>query len=140
MTETEAANIEKLRAAYQGWNDSKGDPQSWEDLLDDDFEYHSLGAGREGLEFTRDYASKKALFLEFFDGLRKDWSMEFYRIDDYFAKGDQVVAIGHTKWHHRRTGKPIDTPKADIWTFRDGKAVAFMEFMDTAMMADATKD
>ncbi len=141
MTEQEAANVEALKRAYSQWNDTKGDPYAaWDPLLADDFQYHSLGAGREGIEFTKDYGSKKDLFLEFFVGLNKDWQMEFYRIDEYFAQGDKVVALGHTLWHNRRTGKPIDTPKADVWTFRDGKAVTFMEFMDTAMMADAAKE
>ena len=30
------------------------------------------------------------------------------------------------------TGKIVETPKVDFWRFRDGKAVEFYEYYDTA--------
>jgi len=39
---------------------------------------------------------------------------------------------GSTAWRHKRTGKVADTPKVDFWRFRDGKAVEFYEYYDTA--------
>jgi ketosteroid isomerase-like protein len=47
------------------------------------------------------------------------------------ADGDTIVWIGRCSWRHRATGQEIDTPKVDIWTFRDGKAVRFLEMFDS---------
>ncbi len=138
MTEQEAANVEALKRAYGVWIETKGDADAaWEPLIADDFQYRSLAAGRAGAEFTKPLSCKKDLFLDFFDELKKVWVMEDLRIDDYIADGDRVVAIGHMRWKNRESGALFDTPKADIWTFRDGKAVAFMEFMDTAQIIKA---
>ncbi|GAB5470554.1 MAG: nuclear transport factor 2 family protein [Rhodospirillales bacterium] len=139
MTEEEASNVAKLRAGYDLWNSTKGDPQVWVDVLAEEIDFRSIGDGRPGLEFTHAYSRKKDLFLEFFEGLHRDWRMDYYRIEEYIATGDRVVALGHTKWFHKRTDKIIDTPKADVWRFRDGKAIQFMEFMDTQMMVEATR-
>jgi len=42
--------------------------------------------------------------------------------------------LGSTAWRNRRTGKVVDTPKADLVTFRDGRIVDFTEFYDTAKL------
>ena len=48
------------------------------------------------------------------------------------AQGDRVVMLGHTSWRAKRTGKVVDTPKADSWRFENGKAVEFYEFYNPA--------
>ncbi len=47
------------------------------------------------------------------------------------AEGDTIVWIGRCAWRHRRTGQELDTPKIDVWTFRDGKAVRYFEMFDS---------
>ena len=41
------------------------------------------------------------------------------------------------EWTNRKTGKIAETPKVDFWRFRDGKAVEFYEYFDTACVAAA---
>jgi ketosteroid isomerase-like protein len=60
--------------------------------------------------------------------------MIHYTTDDIIAQGDHVAMRGSTAWRNRKTGKVVDTPKADFWTFRDGKVVEFHEFYDTAAL------
>jgi len=62
----------------------------------------------------------------------RDWTMVSHAMEDFIAEGDRVVAVGQMSWRNRATGKVVETPKVDIWTFRDGKAVAFAEYYDTA--------
>ena len=57
-----------------------------------------------------------------------------YEVTDYVAQGDRVVAIVDSAWRNRQTGKTIELPKVDIWRFRDGRAVEFLEFYDTARL------
>ena len=47
------------------------------------------------------------------------------------------VARGSTAWINKKTGKKAETPKVDFWRFRDGKAVEFYEYFDTACVAAA---
>ena len=62
--------------------------------------------------------------------------MIHYTIDEYVAEGDRVVAIGSTAWKNRATGKVFDTPKVDVWRFENGRAIAFFELYDTAMVLE----
>jgi len=32
--------------------------------------------------------------------------MNYYRIDEYIAQGDRVVALGQVSFKHKKTGKP----------------------------------
>ena len=62
-----------------------------------------------------------------------------YVVDEYIAQGERVVAVGSTSWTNKKTGKTASTPKVDIWRMRNGKAVEFMEYYDTAnLIAAAT--
>jgi ketosteroid isomerase-like protein len=81
----------------------------------------------------------KSDFLSYIAGLTTDWEMIFYRIDEYLAQDDRVVAIGSTSWRNKRTGKIVLTPKVDIWRMKDGKAVQFSEFYDTAKLIAAAQ-
>jgi uncharacterized protein len=68
----------------------------------------------------------------YFAGLTASWEMIYYRIDEYIAQGDRVVALGHISFKNKNTGKILETPKADFHKFRNGKICEFFEFYDTA--------
>jgi uncharacterized protein len=76
-------------------------------------------------------------FGRYFEGLRTDWEMIHYTTDQFVAEGAVVVMRGSTAWRHRKTGREVDTPKADFVTFRDGKIVEFYEFYETAALLAA---
>jgi uncharacterized protein len=76
--------------------------------------------------------SSKTQILDYLEGLRRDWEMVSFDMNDFIAQDDRVVAIGRVVWRNKATGKIADTPKIDVWRFRDGKAIDFVEFYDTA--------
>jgi ketosteroid isomerase-like protein len=135
------SNIAALKEAYRQWNDTKGKSvDHWLTLMADDVRFRSLAEGAKSMEFTRRSACKDDV-KRYFDGLTQDWEMKEYRIDEYIAQGDRVVALGSCSFKHKRTGKILDTPKADFHKFRDGKICEFFEFYDTAQaIAVATTD
>ena len=48
------APVDKLRAAYKAWHDSKGGSiQTWLDLMADRLRFHSLANGAEHVEWTK---------------------------------------------------------------------------------------
>jgi ketosteroid isomerase-like protein len=133
----EAANVQILKDAYHSWNESKGG--SVEQLLsicDPGINWDSVPRGAAPLEFAKQYNGREAL-QGYFSQLLNEWTMISYTIDEYVAQGDAVFARGSCAWTNKKTGKVADTPKVDFWRFRDGKAVEFYEYFDTAHVAAA---
>ena len=137
--ESPSDNVAKLKAGYRQWHESKGGSvKGWLDLMVDDVKCYSLAGGAPGAEFTAAITSKKD-FERYFKGLLEDWEMINYKTGEFIAEGDRVAMRGSTAWRNRKTGKVVDTPKADFWTFREGKIVEFHEFYDTAALIAAAQ-
>ncbi|HTY77640.1 MAG TPA: nuclear transport factor 2 family protein [Gemmatimonadales bacterium] len=130
-------NVAKLKAAYREWHATKGvSVKAWLDLMVDDVRCFSLAAGRPEATFTAAINSKKD-FERYFKGLLDDWEMIHYTTSHFVVEGDNIAVRGSTGWRNRKTRKVVDTPKADFWTFRDGKVVEFHEYYDTAALVAA---
>jgi uncharacterized protein len=128
----EETHIELLKQAYQQWNDTKaGSVKHWLALMTDDVRFRSLAAGAAQMEFTRTSTCKDDV-KRYFAELTSQWEMKHYVIDEYIAHGERVVALGNCSFKNKRTGRILETPKADFHRFRDGKICEFFEFYDTA--------
>ena len=129
---TESQNVAILKDAYQRWHDTKaGSVDHWLSLMTDDVQFRSLAAGAAVMQFTRPSCCKDDV-KQYFAGLTADWEMIYYRIDEYIAQADRVVALGQVSFKHKKTGKTLESPKADFHKFRDGKICEFFEFFDMA--------
>ena len=134
-----ADNVAKLADAYRQWHETKGQSaEVWLDLMADDIKIRSLAEGKQPVEFTKK-TSGKARMRDYFTGLARDWEMEYYRPDFFIAEGDRVAVQCVMSWKFKKTGKPFESAKADVWTFKDGKAIAFYEYYDTAAVFEATQ-
>ena len=130
----QAENVRVLKEAYEAWDRHKGaDLGVWMSIIDDDARLVSLADGADSLPFTRRRSGRSEL-AEYLEELTRDWEMIFYRVDEYVAERDRVVAIGSCAWKNKLTAKIATTAKVDIWRMRGGKAVEFSEFYDTAML------
>jgi len=132
-------NVALLKDAYQRWHDTKaGSVDHWLNLMTDDVQFRSLAAGAVEMQFTRPSCCKDDV-KQYFAGLTNEWEMIYYRVDEYIAQSDRVVALGQVSFKNKKTGKILVTPKADFHKFRDGKICEFFEFYDTAQaLATAT--
>jgi len=137
MAEWETA-FDKLKAAYAAWHDSKGASiDAWVDLVDEDgIDFRSLANGMHGVPWARSCACRDEV-RGYLAGLTQQFAMEHFTLERFVCQDDTIVAITHTAWRNRASGKRIDTPKIDVWRFKDGKAVAFHEYYDTANIAAA---
>ena len=132
-------NVALLKAAYRDWEQSKGtNADCWLQILSDNIVLKSLGDGRPGLEFSQERRGKADVGL-YLAGLAESWQMVFYRTDEFIAQGDRVAVLSACAWRHRVTGAEVQTPKVDIWRFRNGKIVEFYEFFDTARVQAAAQ-
>ena len=135
---TEIDNVAVLKAAYASWSQSKGgDAGGWLEVIGDDFRLRSLPDGMEPLAFTSERRGRDE-FLGYIEGLRTDWEMVFYDMDDYIARGDRVVVLGRISYRNRLTGKVFETPKIDVWRMEGGKAKDYLESFDTAKVLACT--
>ena len=134
---SESTNVATLKDAYQRWHDSKGTSvDHWMNLMTDDMRFGSLAGGAKPLTFTRTSNSKDEV-RQYFAGLTADWEMIYYRVNEYIAQNDRVVALCDVSFRHKKTGKVATSPKADVHRFRDGKICEFFEYYDTAGLAAA---
>ena len=136
---TEADNVSILRKAYETWDAKKAaDIDCWIGIVDEDARLTSLADGASPLAFTRSRSGRSEI-VEYLQDLVDTWEMLFYRVDEYVAQGDRVVAIGSMSWRNKLTRKVATTPKVDFWRMRNGKVVEFSEFYDTARLYAASE-
>jgi len=136
---TETDNVRILRNAYETWDSEKAaDIDCWIGIIDEDARLTSLADGATPLAFTRKRTGRSEI-VEYLQDLVDTWEMLFYRVDEYVAQGDRVVAIGSTSWRNKLTRKIATTPKLDIWRMKNGKIVEFSEFYDTARLYAASE-
>ena len=129
---SEENNVAILKKAYQYWDDNREQAfENWMNLMSEDVKFESIADGAKGMEFTRSCNCKNDV-LGYFQELAAEWEMIHYTVNEYIAQGDRIVALGTCGWRHRKTGKEVDTPKADIIRMKDSKIVDFYEFYDTA--------
>ena len=132
-------NVGQLRQAYQLWNDTRGgSAQHWLDLMADDVTMRSVTAGAPGMAFTKANQGKGEA-AQYFAGLAADWEMVHFTPEEFIAQGDRVVVLSSCAFRYRKTGKAVESPKADVFRFRGGLIVEFFEFFDTARALAATR-
>lgn len=131
----EARNVEILKVAYDSWSKSKGGSvDEWMKVCAANIAFGSLAQGAaEGARYLTAYNNRDAL-KGYFDGIARDWDMVDWTTKNFIAQGDRVVALVQCTWKFKKTGKVVSTPKCDVWRMKDGKAVEFYEYYDTAQV------
>jgi ketosteroid isomerase-like protein len=76
---------------------------------------------------------------EFFSTLADVQDTLAFEPREFVAQGDKVVVLGDYSWRVKKNGREYGSDFAHVFTVRDGKIVAFHEYMDTAAAADAYK-
>jgi len=123
--------VDRLAEAYRAWRDTRGmTPDLFLDLMAEGIEMRSVLEPALPSDLAAHRRSQGEA-REYFAVLLRDWEMIDFPQERIVAEGDTVVWIGRCAWRHRQTGQEIDTPKVDIWTFRDGRAVRILEMFDS---------
>jgi uncharacterized protein len=131
--------LARLRAAYQAWHETKGQSiETWLALVADDIDFRSLADGAPHADWTKRRRTREEV-RHYLTGLNAEFEMIHFYADRFVSEGDTIVMIGQTAWTHRRTGKKVYTPKVDVWQFKNGLAIAYAEYFDTARLAEATR-
>lgn len=92
----------------------------------------------QGLPHGGVYHGVDAVRRNIFEPLGESWWDEFAADPhELIADGDRVVVLGRYRGVAKGTGKCLDVPFVHVWTIRDGRAVLFRQFLDTAGWNDA---
>lgn len=90
-----------------------------------------VGPQRAGLSFAGTKTGPER-FDDCLCTLIEQWEMKYYHVDAIFGDDTKVVMLGECSYDFRGNGQPVTTPIANLWTFRDGKAVHCIEVFDSA--------
>lgn len=123
-------NKEIIEGLYK--NFSKGDVPAVVALFDNKIEWTEA----DGFPLRGTYIGPQAVVENVFMRLSEfsdNWGVQVERL---VADGDTVVADGKYTWNHKVSGKPCAVRMAHIWTLSEGKATAFLQHVDTAVVQE----
>ena len=129
--------LEQLKSAYHNWRSTKGgNLDEVLNLFDEQIEMHSVLEPEVKHELARVQTSREDT-RKYFKELLDNWEMIDFPTEKIVADGDTVVWIGRCHWRNKHSGNELETPKIDVWKFRNGKAVRFFEMFDSLGFARA---
>lgn len=67
-----------------------------------------------------------------------EWNGFAVRMTDLIDGGERIVALGRYEGVNKATGRRMNPQAVHVWTVRDGKIVAFQQYIDTLDVARAT--
>ncbi len=126
------SDVDAVRRAYEAF--ARDDLDGVVADMDPDIEWHQA----QGLPHGGLYRGLDAVRARVFDPLSAEWWEEFSADpDEFLDAGDDVVVLGRYRGRAKGTGKELDVPYVHVWSFRDGRAWRFRQFLDTAGWNDA---
>jgi len=75
--------------------------------------------------------------IAFFTAIAANETFSDFSVREIHDAGEVVTVLGHAAYALTKTGKAVDTDFIHLFRIRDGQAVSFREFSDTAQVAAA---
>lgn len=124
-------NVELIRGAYDAF--AKGDVGTVLGLLSPEINWTEA----EGFPYGGTYVGPKAVLENVFMRLGSEWEGFAAVPHEFIDGGESVVALGKYSGTYKGTGKSFQADFAHCWWFKDGKAVRFVQYTDTALVQRA---
>ena len=129
---SEQDNIAIVQQAYD--NFKAGNIPALLALLSDDVDWQL--PAMENVPFAGKFTGRDGVG-EFFALVGTNQESLRFEGRETIAQGDKVASLGFYQWRVKSTNREFSSDFCHIFTIRDGKIVAFHEFMDTAACANA---
>lgn len=126
------SNVERVQAMYAAFG--RGDVQAILSALAPDVVWAVDGPANIAMFGNRRGRDQVA---QFFQAIGANLDITEFAPREFFANGDQVVALGFERGTARATGRVYEGHWAHVFTFRAGQVIAFREYGNTAALADA---
>jgi uncharacterized protein len=88
----------------------------------------------EGFPYAGTYHGPKAVLEGVFMRLGSEWEGFAAVPHEFIDGGDTVVALGKYSGTYKRTGKSFQADFAHVWKMSDGKAIRFLQYVDTLVV------
>ena len=121
-------NLNSIKAVYEAF--AKGDIPSVLEILSRDIDWTEA----EGFPYGGTYHGPKAVLEGVFMRLGAEWK-DFAAVPHEFIDGgDTIVALGKYSGTYKATNKSFEADFAHVWNLREGKAVRFVQYVDTLLV------
>lgn len=125
------SNLESVRGLYAAF--AKGDVPSVLGFLDANIAWTEA----EGFPYGGTYNGPDAVLAGVFMRLGGEWDGFAAVPDEFIDAGDTVVALGKYSGTYKATGKTFKANFAHVWKIQEGKAVRFVQYVDTLLVQRA---
>ena len=125
-------NVALVRRSYDAF--ARGDMAAVVADFHHDIEWHQA----QGLPHGGLYRGRAEVERAIFAPLEDEWWDEFEATpNEVLDAGAEVVVLGRYTGRAKATGRRLDVPFVHVWSVRDGKAIRFRQFLDTAGWVEA---
>ena len=125
------SNLNAVRGVYQAF--AEGDIPTVLGLLRADVEWTEA----EGFPYGGTYRGPEAVLNGVFMRLGTEWEGFAAVPDEFIDGGDAIVVLGKYSGTYKATGKSFQANFAHVWKLEDGKAIRFIQFVDTLLVDHA---
>ena len=119
-------NLEIIRSTYEGANAEENGQALQKHLAPD-----ARWTEADGFPYAGTYVGFEAIKTNVFARLGAEWDNYHTEIEGYAEGTDVVVAYGTYKGTYLATGKYMEARVAHVWQLREGRIVAFEQFVDS---------
>lgn len=127
-------NVETLKGGYDAFG--RGDVPAVLAIFDPDMEWREA----EGNPYKPDggpWIGGDAIVQNLFMRLATEWDGFTVTTNAFHDAGDTIAVECRYTGAYKATGKSIDAQVCHVWKFRNGKAINFQQYVDTAQMQEA---
>jgi len=132
-TEPSAAARDVVRRQYLA--SAAGDLDALRATLAPDVEWTEMA----GFPLAGTYRTPEGVTSNVMERLGADWADWIAHDDTYVVDGENVVVLARYTATHRGTGKELNARVAHHFVVRGGLIVRFEQFVDTAVVSDASR-
>ncbi len=125
------SNLNSVQSVYDAF--AKGDIPTVLGFLSSDINWTEA----EGFPYGGTYIGPDAVLGGVFMRLGTEWEGFAAVPEEFIDAGDTVVVLGKYSGKYKTTGKSFQANFAHVWKVRDGKAIRFVQYVDTLIVQQA---
>lgn len=122
------SNLESVRGLYEAF--AKGDIPTVVGFLDAGIAWTEA----EGFPYGGTYNGPKAVLEGVFMRLGGEWDGFAVVPEEFIDGGESIVVLGKYSGVYKATGKSFQADFAHVWKIREGRAVRFVQYVDTLLV------
>jgi uncharacterized protein len=123
-------DVTTMRNAYEAFN--RADIPTVLEAFDSQIEWHEPGGGRAP---RGTYHGAQSVASEVFATVPENFEKFEAQLDRFIDGGEYLVAVGTFRATPKSGGR-MEAPYAHVWKMRDGKAVSFHNYVESASWTD----